>query len=291
MKIKISLIVCALLLIVPAARAQTPAKQTPWSIYTVKGERASVALPSVPALQTFNDSRTPPQKDRKRNVLKCAVGGVVYTIHMVENTKPRATLESFIQEQATANFSDNITPPGTLTFQRDLTVDGVAGKAFLYPDKKGMVQFFATDKRLYEFRAYGAALDDPKIEMFFHYLSLKRQDGAIEVSDAVQAGSFNPAPGTILKGKEVDRKVRLISKPEPSYTGKAKEEQITGVVVLKCVFASDGTVTNIRVIQGLPFGLTEKAIEAARKIKFVPATKDGRNVSMWMQLEYNFNLY
>ena len=68
-------------------------------------------------------------------------------------------------------------------------------------------------------------------------------------------------------------------------------EQITGTVVLKCVFASDGTVTNIRVIQGLPDGLTEKAIEAARKIKFIPATKDGKNVSMWMQLEYNFNLY
>jgi hypothetical protein len=26
-------------------------------------------------------------------------------------------------------------------------------------------------------------------------------------------------------------------------------------------------------------------------IKFVPATKDGHQVSMWMQLEYNFNLY
>ena len=25
--------------------------------------------------------------------------------------------------------------------------------------------------------------------------------------------------------------------------------------------------------------------------KFVPATKDGHPVSMWMQLEYNFNLY
>jgi TonB family protein len=291
MKIKISLIICALLLIVPAARAQTPPKKAPWSIYTVKGERISIALPAVPALQTFNDTRTASQQARKRNILRCAIEGVVYTVHVVENTKPRATLDSFIKEQATANFSDNITPSVSLTFERDVTVDGVAGKAFLYPDKKGMVQFFAIDKRLYEFRAYGASLDDAKIQTFFHYLSLKKQDGAIEVSDAVQAGSFDPAPGTILKGKEVDRKVRLISKPEPSYTGKAKEEQITGTVVLKCVFASDGTVTNIRVIQGLPHGLTEKAIEAARKIKFIPATKDGKNVSMWMQLEYNFNLY
>lgn len=291
MKIKISLFVCALVLIVPAARAQAPAKKAPWSIYTIKGERVSIALPAVPALQTFSDTRTPPQKERKRNILRCSILGVVYTVHVVENTKPRATLDSFIKEQATANFSDNITPSVSLTFERDLTVDGVAGKAFLYPDKKGMVQFFATDKRLYEFRAYGASLDDPKIQTFFHYLSLKKQDGAIEVSNAVQAGSFDPAPGSIISGKQADTKARLLSKPEPSYPGRAKEEQITGTVILKCVFASDGTVTNIRVIQGLPYGLTEKAIEAARKIKFIPATKDGKNVSMWMQLEYNFNLY
>ena len=50
-------------------------------------------------------------------------------------------------------------------------------------------------------------------------------------------------------------------------------------------------VTNIRTVSGLPYGLTEKAIAAAHQIKFVPATKDGHQVSMWMQLEYNFNLY
>lgn len=53
----------------------------------------------------------------------------------------------------------------------------------------------------------------------------------------------------------------------------------------------DGTITNIRVVAGLRGGLTERSIEAARKIKFIPATKDGKPVSMWMQLEYNYNLY
>ena len=36
---------------------------------------------------------------------------------------------------------------------------------------------------------------------------------------------------------------------------------------------------------------TEKAIGAARQIRFVPARKNGQPVSMYMQLEYNFNLY
>jgi hypothetical protein len=47
--------------------------------------------------------------------------------------------------------------------------------------------------------------------------------------------------------------------------------------------------TNIRVASGLPYGLTEQAITAARQIKFTPAMIDGTPVSMWMQLEYNFS--
>jgi len=282
MKLKISLFVCALILIVPAAVAQT-SPNSPWALYTVKGERFAVALPAVPTLQTFKET-TQSQKDRRRRLVRCSIGGVVYSVQLIENVKPRLTLEKFIQEQATV-------APDNLTFERDVTLDGIAGKAFVYPDGKGAVQFFATDDRLYELRAYGAPPDDLRVKSFFHYLSFKKQEGAIRVSDKVQAESFDTSTATIIKGKDADTKARLLSKPQPTYTGEAKSEQITGTVILKCVFASDGTVTNIRVIQGLPGGLTEKAIEAARKIKFIPATRNGKNVSMWMQLEYNFNLY
>jgi len=111
------------------------------------------------------------------------------------------------------------------------------------------------------------------------------------------AGGGGPGGGgggdysKIFTGKDVTTKARLISKPEPQYTEDARKNQVTGTVVLKCVFSSNGTVSNIRTVSGLPYGLTERAIAAARQIKFVPATKDGHQVSMWMQLEYNFNLY
>jgi len=60
---------------------------------------------------------------------------------------------------------------------------------------------------------------------------------------------------------------------------------------LKAIFTADGTITNIHVASGLPHGLTEKALEAVQKIRFIPAMKNGKFVSTWMQLEYNFNLY
>src|SRR4030095_9270502 len=95
----------------------------------------------------------------------------------------------------------------------------------------------------------------------------------------------------VFSGREVTTKARVISKPEAGYTEDARKNQITGTVVLKAIFSSSGQVTSITAVKPLPYGLTEKRIAAARSIRFVPAVKDGHNVSQYMQLEYTFNLY
>jgi TonB family C-terminal domain len=102
-------------------------------------------------------------------------------------------------------------------------------------------------------------------------------------SDNLDEGTFT--------GNQVEQRARLLFKPEPQYTEEARRNQITGTVMLRVVFSSTGEVVQIRAVRTLPFGLTERAIAAARQIKFVPATKGGRPVSVFMQLEYNFNLY
>ncbi len=90
---------------------------------------------------------------------------------------------------------------------------------------------------------------------------------------------------------QVELRARLLSKPEPQYTEEARKNAVTGTVVLRAVFSSSGEVVQIRALRTLPFGLTERAIAAARQIQFVPAVKGGQPVSVAMQLEYNFNLY
>jgi TonB family protein len=96
---------------------------------------------------------------------------------------------------------------------------------------------------------------------------------------------------TTFAPQEVTAKARVLKKQEPSYTERARQNQVSGTVILRAVFAADGQVKHIIVVRGLPDGLTEQSIAVARKIKFIPAMKDGKAVSMWMQLEYNFNLY
>lgn len=106
-----------------------------------------------------------------------------------------------------------------------------------------------------------------------------------------EGGGTGAGRSGILSQREVEQRARLLSKPEPKYTEEARRNQISGTVLLRAVFASSGEVVQIRALSSLPFGLTERAIAAAREIKFVPATKAGRPVSVFMQLEYNFNLY
>jgi TonB family protein len=83
----------------------------------------------------------------------------------------------------------------------------------------------------------------------------------------------------------------MLSRVDPQYTEGARENQISGTVVLRAVVSSSGQITNIRAVSGLPYGLTERAIAAARLCKFEPAMKDGRAVAQFIQIEYNFYPY
>ena len=231
-------------------------------------------VPMFPSTRVKKEKRERPQPDRRRHVFDSSADGVDYEVSVVENPEPRQSLEAFINEKKNSDWD-----PASA---RDVTVDGFAGKAFVYLDGKGMTQFFATETYLFEFSVQGAPVDDARLTKFFSSIMLKKPAGA---------AAENPTDSEkIYKATDVDTRLEIKSKPEITYTADAQGERIIGTVILRCIFTSKGTVTNIQVIQGLPNGLTEKAIEAAKKIKFVPATKDGKPVSMWMQLEYNFDI-
>ncbi|HJQ33920.1 MAG TPA: energy transducer TonB [Pyrinomonadaceae bacterium] len=94
----------------------------------------------------------------------------------------------------------------------------------------------------------------------------------------------------VFRQAEVTNKAVIIAKPEPGFTDQARDNGTTGVVRLRAVLAADGRVRYIVVMKRLPDGLTEKSIEAARRIRFTPATIGGRRVSQYVILEYHFGI-
>jgi TonB family protein len=117
-------------------------------------------------------------------------------------------------------------------------------------------------------------------------------------------GSTDPVPGGKGGGKDMEsgsdgsilpmsaslRPTKMYME-KPKYTEEARRNKVEGTVVLSVVFTADGRISNIRVLNGLPYGLTGKAIEAAQKIRFQPAVQNGKPVSVRGTLEFKFNTY
>jgi TonB family protein len=83
---------------------------------------------------------------------------------------------------------------------------------------------------------------------------------------------------------------QLVSKVEPEYSEEARKAKYQGTVTLYIQVDLDGRAKNIRVLHSLGLGLDEKAMEAVRKWRFKPGTKDGKAVVVEAQIEVNFRL-
>src|SRR5215203_1118466 len=280
---KIFLLPCLLFLIASAVAAQ----ETTWKRYTVKGEEFSIELPTLPALTTKHDPKTETSNESWRRYFGVFADGIVYTIYSLEDGNPQKALKNSAQGIGTHLAWDSDS-------KQELTRNGFKGKQVSSSHSlAATAQLFATKNRFYSFQAVGAPADDPRVQRFFSSLILGKNDEAIEVTDGDGIPEEPPSNSDNAQnytGKEVDRKALLVMKIEPSYTEDARQAQVTGTVILKAVFASNGSVTNLRIVSALPHGLTENAVQMTKRIKFIPAMKDGKFVSIWMQFEYNFNL-
>jgi len=111
--------------------------------------------------------------------------------------------------------------------------------------------------------------------------------GICASSSIGQESSAQPGE-KVYQPSEVSRKARITLKPPAQYTEEARKRDIRGRVILRVVLRASGDITDIEVIKGLPYGLTEECIKVAHRIKFEPAVKDGQKVSQYVDAQYVF---
>lgn len=95
--------------------------------------------------------------------------------------------------------------------------------------------------------------------------------------------------GPIRVGGDVQPPVK-VSAPSPQYTEIARKARIQGVVIVEAIIDKEGSVTNVKVLKGLPMGLDTAAADAVKKWKFQPATLNGKPVAVIYNLTVNFRL-
>jgi protein TonB len=84
--------------------------------------------------------------------------------------------------------------------------------------------------------------------------------------------------------------VVILYKPTPVYSAEGRERKIQGDVVLEVIFLASGQMKVTRVVSGLGFGMDDKAIHAAERIRFTPAMLDGKPVDFPARVRIEFRL-
>jgi TonB family protein len=89
----------------------------------------------------------------------------------------------------------------------------------------------------------------------------------------------------------VSKPLNIIFKPRPRYTEAARENGVEGTVTLRITFLASGQIGSISPVSGLPYGLTEQAITAAKQMKFEPQIHKGVPFSVVKAVQFSFTIY
>lgn len=101
-----------------------------------------------------------------------------------------------------------------------------------------------------------------------------------------------------IKGKTLpednnkySRPLITLRKPRASYTDAARRDAFQGSIRLKILFRANGEIGDITVLTDAPKDLSKNTVDAAAKIKFLPAEIDGKAVDVSRVVEYTFTIY
>jgi len=87
-------------------------------------------------------------------------------------------------------------------------------------------------------------------------------------------------PSPIYTRSDVTQMASMKEQVQVSYTAEAVQNKVEGKIVLQLVVCSNGRVSDITVDEALPFGLTERAVEEIRKVRFQPALLGAQPVTV-----------
>ena len=125
------------------------------------------------------------------------------------------------------------------------------------------------------------------------YITLASRDGRMEIRDAqivrhrVMSEGFGAGAIPVT---EPELRPRPLRRVEPIYPARMLELGVEGRVTVEFIVERDGTVGDVRIVQGAHPDLEEATIGAVRQWTFVPGTKDGAPVAVVVRVTVTFKL-
>lgn len=298
----VAVLLCASGALAAGVRGQQPVSD--WIEVSPTGEFFKVLMPAKPHV-------VHPESGIKGQIYEASAEGVHYSVWSltINTDDPALNIDQYLDMTGEAVWDALLKPlrdrlpekqrdQARMTYGKELTSKQLPGRRYLLAlgDRAGETEFYVAQGRVFVLLAMHSPQGPWDDQRFFDSFTvspavLALNDGASK-GPGIQAKTPDPNDSNrVFSGREVTQKVRILNKTEPTYTENARRFGVQGTVVLRAVFSRDGEVTNIHIVRKLPHGLTQQAINSARGISFSPAQFEGHPVSMWMELQYNFNLY
>jgi TonB family protein len=269
---RLLLIMASLLLVAPCVAATSFALS-----FDIGQRRPVIALPAASTVGRENQERVLAELERTVSVLK------EQKRFAPESERPE--IEAKLRE-AQKNLAELELRPDAEARLREV-------QQGLELHNKRLQEFYRQNpeqgqKRLEELRATLAQLEKDRPADEARMKETRQKIAEMERLYTPQRAAETEKTIAEMQKVEGERKARAIYRVEPEYAQDAREKQIQGAVILTLTVDHEGLPQNIQVKKSLYPSLDQSAIEAARKMRFLPAWKDGQPVSQVISVEYGF---
>lgn len=273
--------------LVPFSHAKNHQARSTWQEVAPNNEEFSILVPQMPnvssgsKLFSFGSGKEVTANFRVYSLFS---GNTLFVIQSYEVSKPSDLVKDVFWSRRKS-----------LSFERTIELNGYKGKLFTQR-VDGIFhrgKYFLTRSHLYIVEAARRGNYDPSVDEYLNSFKLQNLNQVPLRQPSATDNKAEPTPlqSNVFSTQEVTQKAVILSKQFPSFTQEARGGGITGNVKLQATLLSSGKVGDIEVLSGLPYGITEQAIENTKLLIFIPAEKDGKLVSQRITVEYSFSIY
>src|SRR5271155_1226626 len=105
-----------------------------------------------------------------------------------------------------------------------------------------------------------------------------------------QTAQIPGQPGVYRPGNGVSAP-QLVHSANPEYSDAARRAKLSGICLISLTVDTNGLAQDVRVERPLGKGLDEKAVEAVKQYRFMPAMYQGHAVAVQVDVEVSFKLF
>jgi len=270
-----------------------------WTPYKIGDHKLSISFPKLPIRTDQADLCN----EKKTDYFLAYAEEVVYKLTVVKRQKPAFPI-SFCR--TSSNFGIETLNARRAELEKSSEKISSDGATELWTSRPGGInqKVWIIDElkkgRWIELTVTGRG-DLPKAEEFMRSLDRTSDGNAIAVGDGSEQTLgdrgvdtsvmvASPTPDSITK-EAGSEPLAIIGKVKAQYTDAARSNKEQGTVTLRVTFLANGGIGNIDVTKGLKYGLTERAIAAAKKMVFLPQRVKGVPASTSRPVSFSFNIY